>query len=210
MNSCKYTWLMRYDWLVYSPSVDAVFCMPCVLFKKHHGRTESSLTTDGLKYWVSASSKLKRHDETESHKNSILDLECFIKTSQNPCQSIDAIINKLDVDIIKKNRRRILPIIACVEFLGKNNIALRGHRDDSKYYLDDQPGTYVYICICSKLIRLCTPSLHLCTSSFHTNIAAYSFNSFWKFQRLHFGAIFVSDDVVQNMRRVDPCIYKCM
>ena len=69
-----------------------------------------------------------------------MDLTNFIRTSKNPSNSIDVTINKIEVDLIRRNRKQISPIIACIEFLGKNNIALRGHRDDSRYYLDEDSG----------------------------------------------------------------------
>ena len=47
VKGCKLAWLEKYDWLVYSPSVDALFCMPCVLFKRYSGGN-AALTTDGL------------------------------------------------------------------------------------------------------------------------------------------------------------------
>ena len=82
----------------------------------------------------------------DSHKNCVYDMDSFIKASRNSNQSINVIINKLDVEQIRKNRIRILPIIACIEFLGKNNIALRGHCDDSTHYLNEQEGMFgIYI-----------------------------------------------------------------
>ena len=101
--------------------------------------------------WRSASSKLKKHDNLLQHKRSVMDLTNFIHTRENPSKSIDVTINKIEADLIRRNRTQISPVIACVEFLGKNNIALRGHRDDSGYYLDEDSGKNDFSNFVSKL-----------------------------------------------------------
>ena len=52
--------------------------------------------------------------------------------------SVDLILNKAKEDQIEKNKRRLRPIVDLVILCGHQNIALRGHRDDSKYITDEQ------------------------------------------------------------------------
>ena len=137
-DSCKYTWLLKYDWLVYSKKRNALFCLPCLLFSKKAHSTSSKLVCEGVQFWRSASSKLKEHDNAAQHKYSVVDLDNFIRTRKHPSAAIDVTMNRIESAQIRANRNRLIPIIACVEFLGKNNIALRGHRDDSQYYLADE------------------------------------------------------------------------
>ena len=149
--SCKFSWLSKYKWLVYSESLDALFCLPCLVFCHRENQINSRLCSEGLRFWRSASSKLKKHDNLLQHKRSVMDLTNFIHTRENPSKSIDVTINKIEADLIRRNRTQISPVIACVEFLGKNNIALRGHRDDSRYYLDEDSGKNDFLNFVSKL-----------------------------------------------------------
>ena len=105
-RSCQYSWLEKYDWLVYSKSKDVLFCMPCILFQKQW-RKQSALISQGYSYWGSAVSKLKNHGKAENHLSSVQDFHTFVSVSRNPNQSIEFILSKLDVSLIKKNRVRI-------------------------------------------------------------------------------------------------------
>jgi len=54
------------------------------------------------------------------------------------------ITNKLNTahfEQVKENRSRLKPIIDSLIFLGKQNIAIRGHRDDGSIFNDSQKPT---------------------------------------------------------------------
>ena len=72
MNSfcCKWIWLKNRTWLTYSPSKNALFCLSYLLFAS---LKKSNLASTGLKYWVSASSKLEDHENKRHHTSSIFD-----------------------------------------------------------------------------------------------------------------------------------------
>ena len=48
-----------------------------------------------------------------------------------PDKRLDVIISTSSQEKVVKNRAILTSIIKCVEFCGRNGIALRGHRDDS-------------------------------------------------------------------------------
>ena len=52
--------------------------------------------------------------------------------------------NKAQSELIKRYRARLIPIIASVIYLGRQGLAFRGHRDDSKYLSDpnNNPGNF--------------------------------------------------------------------
>ena len=67
---------------------------------------------------------------------------------------IDLQLNKIERDTIKKNREKLVPIAETIIVFGRQNIPLRGHRDDSAYYnvVDKNPGNLQEIL---KLIACC-------------------------------------------------------
>lgn len=138
---CQQSWFQRYDWLTYSYSLELLFCVPCFLM----GGTipkKSKLATEGLQPSKSITSKLKEHALSKNHKNSIDDFQNLQHAVIDPKKSIDVTVNKIMENQIKRNRSLIKPIIATIIVLGKQNIPLRGHRDDSKYYLSNEYGIY--------------------------------------------------------------------
>ena len=113
--------------------------------KKCSANQESIFVKSGLKYWRSAISKIKSHDGFISHKLSIESFNHFLIVMKEPTKAIDKRLNQLVTDQIKQNRKMIIPIISCVDFIGKNNLPLRGHRDGSQYYDDGNPSKYTYV-----------------------------------------------------------------
>ena len=66
---CKWIWLKNRTWLTYSPSKDALFCLPCLLFGS---LKKSNLASTGLKYWVSASWEIMRIGGTKKQLISVM------------------------------------------------------------------------------------------------------------------------------------------
>ena len=61
---------------------------------------------------------------------------------------IDIRVNNARREIIEKNRVQLRTIVGAIITCGRQNIALRGHRDDWKYYIDDDetnPGNFIEI-----------------------------------------------------------------
>ena len=131
-DCCKASWLEKYEWLVYSPKLNSIFCLYCLVVDEP-GR--ESLVTSGLNFWHSATSKLKKHSQKKHDE-----FQRLFSAVVDPSKSIDNMANRIMSNLVKKNRILIRPMVACIEFLGKNNVALRGRRDDSKYYLSDETG----------------------------------------------------------------------
>lgn len=55
---------------------------------------------------------------------------------------IDEQIDSLRSDRIKYNRTILRTMVETVVLAGRQNLALRGHRDDSKHYLSTNPGNF--------------------------------------------------------------------
>nr|CAI5842561.1 unnamed protein product [Callosobruchus analis] len=55
---------------------------------------------------------------------------------KNPKYELENLLSKSRLQKIEKNRRRLKPIIKTIIFLGRQNIPLRGHRNDEPLFLD--------------------------------------------------------------------------
>lgn len=142
--SCNTSWFTKFQWLSYSPSLNKIFCICCLLFPSI-GKKDSKLAKDGLNYWPSASGKLNNHqNKNDGHKLSCKKLEHFVATSKDQTKSVKVALNRVETERIKSNRAKLLPIIKCAIFLLKQGLPFRGHRDDSKHLLiaENNPGNF--------------------------------------------------------------------
>ena len=131
--SCRHVWLKEFEYLMYSHSKDALYCFACVIMGVS---TRSNLTKQGgMRCWKMATDKIKKHF-TNQH-GALEDFKNLSISIKDPSRSIDVTANRLVSSLVQRNREMIRPIIATLICLGKCNLAIRGHRDDSKYYLGE-------------------------------------------------------------------------
>ena len=59
-------------------------------------------------------------------------MEAFLRPMENhyPSSRIDASIFQQALDTVQENRAKLISIIKCLEFYGRNGISLRGRGDD--------------------------------------------------------------------------------
>jgi len=62
----------------------------------------------------------------------VLDADRFLNMVKNPTLSIDKQIDIGKAREVMKNRKNIVPIIEAIILCGRQNLALRGHRDSGK------------------------------------------------------------------------------
>ena len=144
----RYEWLNSFPWLCYSADVDGGFCLNCVLFGDENSKLQR-LFKSPLHPTTSYVKKLEDHAGKSSiHKISTVRALHFKQVMENKMIGIDAQINHARLELIEKNRVRLRPIIGAIFTCARQNIPLRGHRDDVHYHLgDDQtnPGNFIEI-----------------------------------------------------------------
>ncbi|GBM41173.1 hypothetical protein AVEN_35745-1 [Araneus ventricosus] len=109
-----------------------LFCFPCFLFAKQNG--DSSWVSSSVADLSHLTQKIKKHECSQSHLNSILEFNLLGKV--NICQQLDIAFRsnvKRHNEKVTKNRYVPTKIIDCILFCGAFELALRGHdeRDDS-------------------------------------------------------------------------------
>ncbi|XP_040369371.1 zinc finger MYM-type protein 5-like [Rosa chinensis] len=122
-------------WLIYSVSLDKVFCFCCKLFKQDHNKTLlGQFANEGLNDWKNMSARLASHERNSQHIScftSWIELETRLKKNATIDQAVE--------EQIKKEREHwrqvLLRILTVVKRLSKNNLAFRG--DNEKVYKEN-------------------------------------------------------------------------
>lgn len=131
-------------WLTYSKYFDGVFCLPCVTFGEN-GTKLKKLYSEPFTRWNGVSKRWSKHQSSSTfHKNAVCSMHTFMSQMKGNAEKIDVMMNETKRKIIAKNREKIIPILKTVAFCSRQNLALKGHRDDSKYSEDTtiNPGNF--------------------------------------------------------------------
>ncbi|XP_042400828.1 zinc finger MYM-type protein 1-like [Zingiber officinale] len=122
-------------WLVYSISMDKVFCFCCKLFKTQRTTMKlGHLVDEGYKDWKNISRCLSLHETSRDHidcMTSWIELETRLRKKKTIDENMQVAINKE-----REHWKQVLKrIIAVVQRIAKNNLALRG--DNEKLYVEN-------------------------------------------------------------------------
>ncbi|XP_061993554.1 uncharacterized protein LOC133711445 [Rosa rugosa] len=123
------------NWLVYSESLDRIFCFCCKLFKKDEQKINlGNIASVGYNDWKNLGRRLKGHETSNVHAYCMsrwIELKKRLQKNQTIDKSWQEQITKE-----KEHWRQVLlRIIAVVKRLAKNNLAFRG--DSEKLYVEN-------------------------------------------------------------------------
>lgn len=121
-------WLDTYSWLVYSPAVDGALCKHCMMFAT--GGDKGKFVRTPFRNWNKAVDEIKEHSSLAYHQDAMAKSEKFVYNMRNPEATIKCKLNEEVAKQISTNRQILASVFKCVIFCGKQNLALRGHRDD--------------------------------------------------------------------------------
>ncbi|CAF1321705.1 unnamed protein product [Adineta steineri] len=128
--------LENHKWLKYSLNKKGLFCVPCVLFSTTTkqicslGKLINKPLTDYRKL-MGEDGYITLHSRQSYHQHNMSKAEHFLFIyNKNPSASIDVLLDDKRRQQILENRERLKPIIRTILLCGKQNIPLRGHRDD--------------------------------------------------------------------------------
>lgn len=112
----------------------------------HGTQLLKALVTEPLQKYAKLLGKdglLDSHNISLYHKNVAKLVNDFQITYLNPSKEIINIIHSKREEQILENRARLRPIIESLIFLGRQNIPLRGHRDDGKEIFQEQEASVI-------------------------------------------------------------------
>ena len=138
-------WFEIYPWVAYSRYLDGSFCKYCVLFgnqEKASGARLTQLVSNPLTLWTSATSKFQSHQKSQFHIHSVQDVDSLKQMADQKSAPIHLTLTNITKDEIAQNRRILNSILKAVLYLARQNIAFRGHRDDSKHVELGRPGNF--------------------------------------------------------------------
>ena len=118
----------------------------CVLFGCETGHNGSKLTKlfkEPLTNWQNTATKLEEHEKHSLiHRDAMLSLVHFRSVMTGENIDIDEQADNMRSERIQHNRDILSSITKTVILAGKQNFALRGHRDDSQHYTSANPGNF--------------------------------------------------------------------
>ncbi|XP_022852714.1 uncharacterized protein LOC111374290 [Olea europaea var. sylvestris] len=114
-------------WLIYSKSLDKIFCFCCKLFKNDGVQTQ--LAHDGANNWKNIGEKLRKHEVSYDHITNLsrwIEMEIRFQKEQTIDKSVQEQINKDR----EHWRQVLLRIISVIRTLAENNLAFRGDNEN--------------------------------------------------------------------------------
>lgn len=137
LRSFQPQWYTKYDWIEYSPSADAVFCLYCRFFSSNDsgkkGHTDKAFITTGFKSWNKANECFKAHQGSTCHNQSLKSFSSFTSNKETP---INVLLDKQKEEVLAKKQveknnqsvmERLIDIVIC---LAKSGYPFRGHREN--------------------------------------------------------------------------------
>lgn len=136
----------QYPWLVFSQVKKGLLCINCSIFvnNKMVGGKKSiiakKLVTEPLTKFAKLTGKdgdLEAHSQLKYHVEASTNAKTFLATRRNHELVVINQLSRQRLENVKANRDRLVPIIKTIILHGKQNIPLRGHRDDGNLLEND-------------------------------------------------------------------------
>nr|AWA44608.1 Os01g0293600 protein [Saccharum spontaneum] len=124
------TWFDEFDWLEYSESKDAAYCLYCYLFfdlGKPEKFGSSVFAKDGYTNWKKAKDNLNQHSTCKTHNNARLKCDDFMNQRTNVARKIDVISKEEE----KRYEIRLNSSLDVARFLIMQGNAFRGQDESS-------------------------------------------------------------------------------
>ena len=145
------SWLEQNPWLVYSPRTNAGFCLPCTLFggeEDRFGHQLGQLHRSPMVSFGRSTTMFKTHREQPSHLAAIAKCSSFMDVEDTGMPDITQQMLDHQGKMAQENAEKLKAILDVIIFCGKQNISLRGHRNEdwrpgSDEKPDGNPGNFL-------------------------------------------------------------------
>ena len=130
-------WLRQFPWLAYSGILAGGICRYCILFPSLPQTGEEKIKNLVLTAYQKPYTKvlgkdgvLVTHEQTAMHKCASEKADLFSVTFQNPARRVDVALMEEQRVQAEENREVLRCIVLAVEYLAKQGLSFRSHRDD--------------------------------------------------------------------------------
>ena len=137
--------LRDFPFLAFSHIAKGVYCKLCVIFADECGLRScqqfGKLAKSPLTTFAKITGKdgdITKHQRLDYHKFCAECAANFVHNFRKPLESINSRIDQERVRQVTENRKWFRPIVETIILCGRQNLALRGHRDDGAFYPDAQ------------------------------------------------------------------------
>lgn len=134
-RSCQSKWFVSFPWLHYDQQNDHVLCFNCMKQDRRGNlqtatKREKAFISSGFSSWKDALECFRDHESSECHKISSTH-ETIIPT----CGNVKEMISKAAKTEMALNRKCLIKIIECLQFLGRQGIAFQGNTDEESNFV---------------------------------------------------------------------------
>lgn len=109
------------DWVIYSPSLQAVLCFQCKLFGAENQNIES-FRTSGFNDWKNYNRAFKTHEQSQHHIQNCVSY----RNQANETNMLDAQFRRQEQIEVKYWHEVLQKIVSVVKFLASRGLAFRG------------------------------------------------------------------------------------
>lgn len=143
------SWLEEFEWLVFSPAKKGGFCKYCFFFASiAKGFLRTLVKTPFLNFKFAKGKKdgvLTLHDAADYHRQAVTQAKLFLAAYSRPERRIENQLDQQKQQQYDMNKALLSCLIDAVRLCGTQNMALRGHRDDSTAATDANQGNFLAI-----------------------------------------------------------------
>ena len=139
-QSFQSAWLHQFPWLCFSESCNGGFCVFCFVFAKHQ-LSLGQLVTSAMTNFTRAKLTLQEHSKQNAHLMASMDVVDFKDRMKRGGLSVQQLLRDQASALVQSNRLKLLSILKTVAFCGRQNIPLRGHREQGDSHLSN-PGNF--------------------------------------------------------------------
>ena len=129
-RSFKLKYLEQHPWMVYSPYLDAAFCISCaVMLPQVSRQNKGAFVNKPFISFHKMSEKANDHQNNQYHCDSVAAANQLIQAIEQPEHNVNVLTDKAISSNITRNRHIVKSIAEAILFCGRQCIALRGDNE---------------------------------------------------------------------------------
>jgi hypothetical protein len=120
--SFQSSWYGTYPWLHHEPDIEGVLCFYCASsgMQEIAKRMEKTFVVTGFHNWKHAIEAFQKHENSQAHKAAVMR---YLHEKNSVIAQVSSQVKQEQATA----RQCLATIVRCVQYLGRQGLALRGH-----------------------------------------------------------------------------------